>query len=76
MKYIVDRIEEDIVVLLKYGTNEIIEIDKKILSDNIHDGSIIVFDGNKYYLDIDDEEKRRQEILNRFIKLRNKEENY
>ena len=47
IKYTVDRIENDIVILEKYPTKEMIEIDKKILSDNIHEGSIIIFDNNK-----------------------------
>ena len=70
MKYIVDRIEENIVIVEKYPTKEMIEIDKKILSDNIHEGSIIIYDNNRYYLDTDDELKRRQEILEKFMKLK------
>ena len=75
MKYIVDRIEDNIVILEKYPTKEIIEIDKKILSNNIHEGSVIIYDNNKYYLDEDDELKRRQEILEKFMKLRWEENN-
>ena len=70
MKYIVDRIEENIVILEKYPTKEMIEIDKRILSDNIHEGSVIIYENNKYYLDTDDELKRRQEILEKFMKLK------
>lgn len=74
IKYIVDRIEEDIVILEKYPTKEMIEIDKKILSSDIHEGSIIIYDGNRYYLDNDEEKKRRQEILERFMRLRDEED--
>ncbi len=74
MKYIVDRIEDELVILEKYSTKEIIKIDKKILSNDIHEGAIIRYDGDKYYLDNNDEIKRRQEILERFMRLRNEEE--
>ena len=74
IKYIVDRIEEDIVILEKYPTKEMIEIDKKILSSDIHEGSIIIYDRSRYYLDNDEEKKRRQEILERFMRLRDEED--
>ena len=74
IKYTVDRIENDIVILEKYPTKEMIEIDKKILSDNIHEGSIIIFDNNKYYLDEIDEYKRREEIFKKFMNLRSEED--
>ena len=74
MKYIVDRIEDDIVILEKYPTKEIIKIDKSILSNNVHEGSVIVYDGNKYYIDLDDEKRRRQEILETFMRLRSEED--
>ena len=74
VKYIVDRIEDDIVILEKYPTEEMIEIDKKILSPDIHEGSVIIYDGNRYYLDNDEEIKRRQEILEKFMRLRSEED--
>ncbi|MBR3161637.1 MAG: DUF3006 domain-containing protein [Bacilli bacterium] len=74
IKYIVDRFEEDIVVLEKNSTNEMIEIDKSILSDNIHEGSVIIYDGNKYYLDNEDEKKRRKDILEKFMRLKSIED--
>ncbi len=74
MKYIVDRIEDYIVILEKYPTKEIIKIDKNILSSNIHEGSIIMYDGDKYYMDLDDEIKRRKELLEKFMRLRSEED--
>ena len=74
IKYTVDRIENDIVILEKYPTKEMIEIDKKILSDTIHEGSIIIYDNNKYYLDEIDESKRREEIFKKFMNLRSEED--
>ena len=74
MKYIVDRIEDNLVILEKYPTKEIIKIDKNILSNNIHEGSIIIYDGDKYYIDIDEELKKRKEILEKFMRLRNEED--
>ena len=74
MKYIVDRIEDYIVILEKYPTKEIIKKDKNILSSNIHEGSIIMYDGDKYYMDLDDEIKRRKELLEKFMRLRSEED--
>lgn len=74
VKYIVDRIEDDIVILEKYPTKDMIEIDRKILSSDVHEGSVIIYDGKRYYLDNDEEIKRRQEILEKFMRLRSEED--
>ena len=76
MMYIVDRIEEDIVILEEYYTKEIIEIDKRLLSNELHEGSIIKKENNKYYLDDDDEIKRRNELIAKFMSLRKEEDDY
>lgn len=74
--YIIDRIEEDTVILEEYSTKKIIEIDKKILSNNLHEGSIIKKENNKYYLDERDEIKRRNELIAKFMSLRKEEDDY
>lgn len=71
MKYAVDRIENNIVVLENIDTCEIIEIDKNNLPENIHEGSIIVNDNNKYIIDEITEEEKRQSLRNRLDKLKN-----
>lgn len=68
--FAVDRIEESIVVLENIETNEKKEVDREMLPSSIHEGSIVKFDNNRYILEENEEEKRRQEILERFKKLR------
>lgn len=72
MKYIVDRIEDNIVVLENQDTKEIINIDISILPKKIKEGNILIYKNNSYYIDKEAEIKRKKEILEKFKKLRNK----
>lgn len=70
MKYVVDRIEEDIVVLENIETNEIREESIKILPDNVKEGSVLLYDNNLYILDNDEEKIRRERIQNKLERLK------
>ncbi len=70
MKYAVDRVEENIAVCQNLDTNEIIEIDLKLLPKRITDGTILIYEDNKYKLDKKEEEKRRLAILEKFNRLK------
>ena len=70
MKYAVDRVEENIVVCQNLDTNEIIEIDLKILPKRIKDGTILIYEDNKYKIDKKEEEKRKLAILEKFNRLK------
>lgn len=72
MKYIVDRIEDNIAVLENQDTKEIINIDISLLPRKIKEGNILIYKNNSYYIDKEAEIKRRKEILEKFQKLRNK----
>ena len=72
MIYIVDKIENDIAVLENKDTREIINVDISYLPSLIKEGSILKYDGSKYYIDNELEMKRRQDLLERFKRLRNK----
>ena len=72
MKYIVDRIEDNIVVLENQDTKEIINIDMSLLPKKIKEGNILIYKNNSYYIDKEAEIKRKKEILEKFKKLRNK----
>ena len=48
MKYAVDEIIDDIVVLENIETKEKININKTKLPEDIHDGSIIIYEDNSY----------------------------
>ena len=72
MIYIVHKIENDIAVLENKDTREIINVNISCLPSLIKEGSILKYDGSKYYIDNELEMKRRQDLLERFKRLRNK----
>lgn len=71
MKWAVDRIIDNIAILENIETLEKKEVDLELLPYFIHEGSIIIIEGNKYYLDESLEERRRRIIEEKFRKLRN-----
>ena len=70
MKYVIDRIEDNIVVCQNLETKEMVEIENKLLPQNIKDGNVLLFENNEYKLDLDEEEIRRQRIRERFNRLK------
>lgn len=66
MKYAIDRIEEDIVVLENLESREIIEINKNLII-NPHEKDIIVFENGIYKKDAS-EYLRREEIIREKLK--------
>ena len=70
MKYVIDRIEDNIVVCQNLETKEMVEIEKKLLPQNIKDGNVLLFENNEYKLDLAEEEIRRQRIRERFNRLK------
>ena len=70
MEWIVDRIEENIAVLEQKITKEKKEVDITTLPFSLHEGSILTFKDEKYFLEEEKEFKRRKEIEERFKKLR------
>lgn len=72
MKYAIDRIENNIAILENLETKEIIEVDISLLPDGSKESSIITIIDNEYKLDIEEEQVRKESLLNRFNKLRKK----
>ena len=73
MKYSVDRIEEDIVILQDLDTKEIKEVLKKDIGIKVSDGDILVYKNNKYLKDKklkEDRIKLIQEKMNRLKGLK------
>lgn len=68
--FAIDKIEDNIVILENITSKEKKEINKEILPLDIKEGSIINYENNTYSLNINEEEKRRQQILERFKNLR------
>ena len=70
MKLAVDRIEGNIIVCQDLDTKEMIEIERKVFSFDLSDGDIIVFEDGNYKKDDNLKDKRRKEILEKFMKVK------
>ena len=70
MKYAVDRIIEKIAILENIDTAEIIEVEIKNLPKEVHEGSILVYDGISYKIDAVTEMKRRENFRERLERLK------
>ncbi len=70
MKYAVDRIEDDIVVLEEVETGNIKEVLKCNLPGPIQDGSILSFIDGKYFIDLGEEGERRNRIREKMERLK------
>lgn len=68
MKYTVDRIENGIAVL-ENDKSDFISVPTSELPDGIRDGSVLIYDNGKYFLDADAEKKRRQEMFEKQQRL-------
>ncbi len=73
MKYSVDRIEDNIVILQDLDTKVIKEVNKKDIKFKISDGDVLLFKDNKYIKDNklkEDRIKLIQEKMNRLKGLK------
>ncbi len=70
MKYSVDRIEDNIIILQDLDTKEIKEVSKKDISIRVKDGDILVYKDNKYKKDINLKEDRIKLIQEKLNKLK------
>lgn len=70
MKYAVEKIEEDIVVLesLEERTKKEVQISE--LPENIKEGNILTYENELYKKDEELEQQRRETIKNKFDMLR------
>lgn len=71
MRYIVDRIEGDIAILESVEPKNVIEVSVYELPSSIHDGSVLVYENDKYYTDDKYEEERKNSIQEKFNRLKN-----
>lgn len=70
MKYAVDRIVEDIVVLENIEIGEILEMKKHELPIDVHEGSILIKNDNNFSLDENAEKTRRESLRERLERLK------
>ena len=68
--YIVDRIEDNLIILEDKENNKMIEIEKRVLSD-VSEGDIVKFIDNKYFIEKEESIKLKESIRDRFNKLKN-----
>ena len=67
-KYVVDQITDNIAVLEKDG--EILYLSVTQLPNNIHEGSILIFDDNGFHTDINLEKDKRKNLRERIERLK------
>lgn len=72
MKYVVDRIENEIVILESLETQLKKEVLLSELPEEIKEGNILIYENELYTIDLEEEQKRRQTIKNKFDMLRKK----
>lgn len=71
IKFAVDRIEEDIVVLENIENNKIINVKKECLPKEIKELDVVIYDGKNYVLDDTERLNRIKRIKEKMEKLRN-----
>ena len=71
-----DEIIDDIVVLENIETKEKININKTKLPEDIHDGSIIIYEDNSYKIDKELELSREELIRRKLERVKNIDFNY
>lgn len=75
MKYAVDRIEDNIVIIEDIETKEKEEILITDIVGQVHEGSIIIKQDNIYVCDIEEEEVRRKKLREKLERLKNLKDN-
>ena len=70
MKYAVDKIEDNVVTLENISDCSITNIDKNIISYEVKEGDILLFDGKNYIKDDLSKEERIKRIREKMMKLK------
>lgn len=70
MKYAVDRIENNIVVLENINNNSIKEVSIDKLPNNIKEGAILKYYNKTYTIDTNEENIRRKRIQDKLDRLK------
>ncbi len=70
MKWAVDRIEDDIVVLQNIETREVMDVEKNKFDLNVTEGMIVQETPDGFIHDEDEENIRKQVIADKFSRLK------
>lgn len=73
MKYVVDRIENNIIILENLKDKSILEIPKDKINFFVKDGDVLYYDNNKFRLDLETKKKRIELIKEKFNKVKKKD---
>lgn len=71
MKYIVDRVTDNVAVCEIYDTTSMVEIDLLEIDFNVEEGDILVYENNKYYKDDNGKKRIMLEIEEQLNRLKN-----
>ncbi len=71
MKFVVDRIENDIAVLENIKDNEIINVSLDKLPNKVMEKDVLLYDGNTYVIDVLEKNERINRIKDKMKKLKN-----
>lgn len=76
MKYIIDRIENEYVILENFDTHEIINVPfNKINLNNLSDGDVVKYENNIYSFDKLSKEERLKQIKEKLNKVKHISDN-
>ena len=73
MKYVVDRIKNNIIILENLKDKSILEIPKDKINFFVKDGDVLYYDNNKFRLDLETKKKRIELIKEKFNKVKKKD---
>lgn len=73
MRYVVDRIENNIIILENLKDKSILEIPKDIINFLVKDGDVLYYENNKFTLDLETKKKRIELIKEKFNKVKKKD---
>lgn len=73
MKYVVDRIENNIIILENLNDKSILEIPKDKIDFLVKDGDVLYYKNNKFILDLETKKKRIELIKEKFNKVKKKD---
>lgn len=73
MKYAIDKIEEDIVILENLETKEKEAVNIKNILGETHEGAIVIKNNDTYITDSEEENLRRKMLREKLERLKNKQ---
>lgn len=71
MKYAIDKIEDDIIVLENLDTKELKEVSSSQILGEPHEGAIVLEQEKNYIISETEETKRRQMLKKKLERLKN-----